>query len=92
VPGQGVNATGRATHGVSVARARVVRGTEHGCVVFMLWERAPLPLQERMRACRWNQGLVGGWTAASVRLLLQLLPVHLWSYQLSCLSLRLTNP
>jgi hypothetical protein len=33
---QGVNVTGRATHGVPVARARVVRGTEHGCVVFML--------------------------------------------------------
>jgi hypothetical protein len=89
---QGVNATGWATRGVSVARAQVVRGTEHGCVVFMLWERAPLPLQERMRACRWDQGLVGGWTAASVCLLLQLLLVCIWSYQLSCLSLRLTDP
>jgi hypothetical protein len=65
---------------------------EHKCVVFMLWERAPLPLQERMRVCRWDQILVGGWTAASVRPLLQLLPVRLWSYQLSCLSLRLTDP
>jgi hypothetical protein len=27
-------------------RARVVRGTEHGRVVFTPWERAPLPLQE----------------------------------------------
>jgi hypothetical protein len=43
---------GRTIRGASVARARVVRGTEHGCVVFMSWERAPLPLQERMRACR----------------------------------------
>jgi hypothetical protein len=84
---QGVNATGRATRRVSVARARVVRGTEHGCVVFMLLERAPLPLQKRMRACRWDQGLVGGWTAASIRPLLQLLSVCLWSYQLSCLSI-----
>jgi hypothetical protein len=33
---QGVNATGRATRRVSVARARVFRGMEHGCVVFML--------------------------------------------------------
>jgi hypothetical protein len=33
---QGVNAKGRATHGVSVACARVVRGMEHECVVFML--------------------------------------------------------
>jgi hypothetical protein len=33
-------------------RARVVRGTEHGRVVFMPWERALLPLQEGTRACR----------------------------------------
>jgi hypothetical protein len=33
-------------------RARVVRGTEHGRVVFMPWERALLPLQEGMRAYR----------------------------------------
>jgi hypothetical protein len=32
----GVNATGWATRGVSVARARVVRRMEHGCIVFML--------------------------------------------------------
>jgi hypothetical protein len=32
-------------------RARVVRGTEHGHVVFMPWDRAPLPLQEGTRAC-----------------------------------------
>jgi hypothetical protein len=43
---------GRAIRGTSVARAQVVRGTEHGCAVFTSWERAPLPLQERMRACR----------------------------------------
>jgi hypothetical protein len=33
-------------------RARAVRGTEHGHVVFTPWERAPLPLQEGTRACR----------------------------------------
>jgi hypothetical protein len=33
-------------------RARVVRGTEHGRIVFTPWERAPLPLQEGTRACR----------------------------------------
>jgi hypothetical protein len=33
-------------------RARVVRGTKHGRVVFMPWERALLPLQEGTRACR----------------------------------------
>jgi hypothetical protein len=41
---------GRAIRGVSVARARVVRGTKHGRVVFTPQERAPLPLQERTRA------------------------------------------
>jgi hypothetical protein len=43
---------GRAIRGASVARALAVRGTEHGCVVFMPWEKAPLPFQERVRACR----------------------------------------
>jgi hypothetical protein len=43
---------GQAIRGASVARARVIRGTEHGCIVFTLWERAPLLFQERMRAWR----------------------------------------
>jgi hypothetical protein len=33
-------------------RAWVVRGTEHGRVIFTPWERAPLPLQEGTRAYR----------------------------------------
>jgi hypothetical protein len=33
-------------------RARAVRGTEHGRVIFMPWEGALLPLQEGTRACR----------------------------------------
>jgi hypothetical protein len=33
-------------------RARVVRGTKHGRVVFTPWERAPLLLQEGTQACR----------------------------------------
>jgi hypothetical protein len=33
-------------------RARAIRGTGHGCVVFTPWERAPLLLQEGTRACR----------------------------------------
>jgi hypothetical protein len=37
----------------------------------------PVPTQGRMRACRWEQSLIGGCTAASVRLLLQLLPARL---------------
>jgi hypothetical protein len=43
---------GRAIRGASVARARAVRGTEHGRVVFTPRERTPLPFRERMRACR----------------------------------------
>jgi hypothetical protein len=43
---------GRAIRGVAVARARVIRGTEHGCIIFMLWKRALLPLQKGTRACR----------------------------------------
>jgi hypothetical protein len=44
--------------------------------------------------CRFGRGCepVGDWTAASARLLLQLLPVRLWSYQLSRLFPRLTDP
>jgi hypothetical protein len=37
----------------------------------------PVLPQGRMRACRWDQSLFGGWTAASVRLLLQLLSARL---------------
>jgi hypothetical protein len=33
---------------VGQPRARAVRGTEHGRVVFTPWERAPLLLQEGM--------------------------------------------
>jgi hypothetical protein len=35
---------GRVVHGAVVARA--IRGMEHGRVVFMPWEGAPLLLQE----------------------------------------------
>jgi hypothetical protein len=34
------------------SRAWVVRGTEHGRIVFTPWERVPLPLQEGTQACR----------------------------------------
>jgi hypothetical protein len=34
-----VNATGRVVRGAAVVRARAVRGTEHGRVVFTPWER-----------------------------------------------------
>jgi hypothetical protein len=36
----------RVVRGAAVARARVVRGTEHRRVVFTPWERAPLLLRE----------------------------------------------
>jgi hypothetical protein len=44
--------------------------------------------------CRFRRGCepVGDWTAASARLLLQLLPVRFWPYQPSRLSPRLTDP
>ena len=35
-----VNVTGRVVHEVAVVRARAVRGSEHGQVVFTPWERA----------------------------------------------------
>jgi hypothetical protein len=66
-------------------RARVVRGMEHGRVVFMSWERAPLALQG-------GREPAGVLTAASARLLLQLLPAHFWPYQPSRLLPRLTDP
>jgi hypothetical protein len=37
-----VNAMGRVVRGAAVARARAVRGTEHGRAVFTPWERVPL--------------------------------------------------
>jgi hypothetical protein len=43
----------------------------------------PVPPQGRMRACRWDQSLIGGWTAASARLRLQLLLARLWPCQWS---------
>jgi hypothetical protein len=51
-------------------------------------------LRGRGLPCRFRRGCepVGDWTAASTRLLLQLLSARLWSYQLSCLSPRLTDP
>jgi hypothetical protein len=44
--------------------------------------------------CRFRRGFepVGDWTAAFARQLLQLLSARLWSYQLSCLSPRLSDP
>jgi hypothetical protein len=51
LPCRRVNAMGRAIRGATVARARVVRGTKHGRIVFVPWERALLPLQEGTRAC-----------------------------------------
>jgi hypothetical protein len=52
----------------------------------------PGPPQGRMRACRWDQSLIGGWTTAHARLLLQLLPAHPWPCQLLSLFPWLTGP
>jgi hypothetical protein len=51
----------------------------------------PVPPQGRKRACRWDGSLIGGWTAAPARFLLQLLPARLWPCQLPCLLPRLTG-
>jgi hypothetical protein len=52
----------------------------------------PVPPQGRMRAYRWDQSLIGGWTTAPARMLLQLLLARLWPCQLSRLFPRLTGP
>jgi hypothetical protein len=51
-------------------------------------------LRGRGLSCRFRRGRkpVGDWTAASVRLLLQLLPVRFWPCRPSRLSPRLTDP
>jgi hypothetical protein len=51
----------------------------------------PGPPQGRMRACRWDQSPIGGWTAAPTRLLLQLQPARLWPCQLLRLFPRLAR-
>jgi hypothetical protein len=55
---------------------------------------APSLLSGRGLTCRFRRGCepVGDWTAASARLLLQLLPVRFWPYRPSRLSPRLTDP
>jgi hypothetical protein len=51
-------------------------------------------LRGRGLPCRFRRGCepVGDLTAASARLLLQLLSAHFWPYRPPCLSLRLTAP
>jgi hypothetical protein len=51
-------------------------------------------LHERGLPCRFRRGCkpASDWTAASARLLLQLLSVRFWPYQLLRLSPRLTDP
>jgi hypothetical protein len=66
----------------------VVRGTPVSG--YRQWP--PCPPQGRIRACRWGQSSIGDWRAASVRLLMQSLPVRLRSRQLPRLSRRLTDP
>jgi hypothetical protein len=84
---------GRAIRGAAVACARVVRGMEHGRVVFMPWERALLPLQEGTRACRqFDRCFRPSAAAITVGLLLQLLPAHFWPYQPPRLLPQLTDP
>jgi hypothetical protein len=62
---------------------------------FEEWNTGALSLRRgRGLFCHFRRGCkpVGDWTAASARLLLQLLSVRLRSYQPPCLSPRLTDP
>jgi hypothetical protein len=61
----------------TVVRVPLIQGTDK-------WSSG-LP-QGRMRACRWGQSLTGDRLTAPARLLMQLLPAHLWSRRLPCLS------
>jgi hypothetical protein len=75
-----------------VARVRRLHAVGEGTPDLGSRQWPPVPPQGRMRACRWDQSLIGGWTAAFVHLLLQLLSARLWPRQLSCLFPRLTDP
>jgi hypothetical protein len=59
-----------------VALVRSLHVVEEGTPDFGYRQWPPVPLHGRMRACRWDQSLIGGWTAASVRPLPQLLPAR----------------
>jgi hypothetical protein len=60
-----------------VALVRCLHAVGEGTPDFGYRQWPPVPPQGRMRACWWDQSLIGGWTAASVRLLPQLLPARL---------------
>jgi hypothetical protein len=75
-----------------VAWVRRLHAVEEGTPDLGYQQWPPVPPQGRMRACRWDQSLIGGWTAAPARLLLQLLPARLWPCQLPRLFPRLTGP
>jgi hypothetical protein len=75
-----------------VAWVRRLHAIEEGTPDLGYRQWPPGPPQGRMRACRWDQSLVGGWTAAPARLLRQLLPARLWPCQLLRLFPRLTDP
>jgi hypothetical protein len=75
-----------------VAWVRHLHAVEEGTLDLGCRQWPPVPPQGRMRACRWDQSLIGGWTAAPARLLLQLLSARLWPCQPSRLFPRLTGP
>jgi hypothetical protein len=66
-----------------VAWVRCLHVVEEGTPDLGYRQWPPVPPQGRMRACRWDQSLIGGWTAAPTCLLLQLLSARLWPCQLS---------
>jgi hypothetical protein len=75
-----------------VARVRRLHVVEEGTPDLGYRQWPPGLPRGRMRACRWDQSLVGGWTAAPARLSLQLLSARLWPCQLLRLFPWLTGP
>jgi hypothetical protein len=60
-----------------VAWVRCLHAVGEGTPDFGYRQWPLVPPQGRMRAYRWDQSLIGGWTAASVCPLLQLLSARL---------------
>jgi hypothetical protein len=75
-----------------VAWVRRLHAVEEGTPDLGYRQWPPGPPQGRMRAYRWGQSLIGGWTAAPARPLRQLLLARLWPFQLLRLFPRLTGP
>jgi hypothetical protein len=80
---------GRAVRGAAVARARAVRGTDHGSVAFTPWERAsPLPLDGRELGWRRDRCCCPSVTAITAGPFLTAFDRHAWLVLQGCLESR----